>query len=284
MARYSPAGGASYIARFEIADGVISAIGEAARIHSLQLKALAELLAKGMESDIFEAANTELALGAQRAILGAYDGRRQSGVSGIAYRTRTNDPQNMRYAGGKLRRAIASPFFYETSNRHISIINETLLNKEAKQWHRLNFGAEPRGAGSSGRATVHWSGMLAASFGFDEGPSPAFSIPPGWFVDPGSFATQQRGSRGSGLFYPISGKHPRITKTPQTIVRTSPTRGIVAANFFDAGLRSLAENLPHVYERSYATIFNDATSRATATAGGVHTVRPRKQAFRVNFR
>lgn len=276
--------GIAFLASFDLADQLQRAIGEATRIHSKQLAALADLLAQGMESPLFEEANTTVAKEAQNAILAAYDNRRKSAVSGIVYRTRTRDPRNQRDAGGKLRRAIRNPFFFHATKRQIQIVNVDLMDKEARQWHRLNFGASPRGRGSAGHFGIRWSGLLAASLGFDDGPSAPFQIPPGYFVDPGSFATQPAGARGSGIFYPTSGKNPNIKFRPRTIGEMSPTRGIAAANFLDAGLQSMAESLPREYQAVYTRVYNDAASRAAATASGVAMVRPRSQSTRVVFR
>jgi hypothetical protein len=134
-------------------------------------------------------------------------------------------------ASGALSRAIRSDQFYEATARRIRFINIDLLNKEAKHWKRLNFGAGSGAVRAPGKFQLEIGGQLiGAAIGLDPDPRPGFGLPPGFFLGPGG-ARQVPGTPGSGIFIP-TGKLPK-----------SRTYGIVTTNFLDVGIQRLLKEM-----------------------------------------
>jgi hypothetical protein len=189
----------------------------------------------------------------QRATVAEYEKAKATYGRNIApYRLTTRD------AGGKLGRALRSSVFYRATYDGIGFVNTTLLNRTARQWHRLNFGARPRGNYTPQMYSANFGGLVAGAFGYaGEEPSAPFGMPRGvWSRE--------------GAFYPRGNR----------IV--NPTRGIRAWNFLDAGPRVLAERIGPAYEGLYRDWFESAQrgrgplSRVTSVA----VPSPSRRAFR----
>jgi hypothetical protein len=128
---------------------------------------------------------------AQQAILSSYDSARA--FSPLSYRV------NDRYAGGKLRAAIADPNFYIPQPDGLLFINKGLLDQKAKQWYRLNFGAGLAGHnGHSRDLSLVFAGQnTGLKIGLERfGPSAPFDMPPGVFGNP---SLMTRGGHHLGL-------------------------------------------------------------------------------------
>lgn len=170
--------------------------------------------------------HTEAGLIGQRSVLASYDSSR--GRSGGPRGYRAGEGRWPRYSGGKLRAALASPEFFEATPDGIRFINTDLLNREAKQWARLNFGAAPAGQGSLPPMQVMMGDTNIGSIGLNEGARPGFMIPRGLWRDGefhpfGEQATTEMGREAS-----------------DDIVRTKkPTKGIENRNFLDRGLYTM---------------------------------------------
>lgn len=195
--------------------------------------------------------HTQVAKLMQRAILADYaKAQAQFGRNIAPYRLSKRD------AGGKLRRALGSKSFYRGTYEGIGIVNTTVLDSTARQWHRLNFGARPAGTYTPTMYQVRFGNLVAGSFGFaDEEPSAPFLMPKGVFS-------------GDGAFYPRG----------RTLV--NPTRGIQAWNFLDAGPRVMAERLGPGYEGLYKDWFESYTRGKGPLARVGNPPRPRYGAFR----
>lgn len=181
----------------------------------------------------------QVGLAAQKATVAAYDDAKQASPRADVepYRQGAGPGHtNARYAGGVMREALENPLLFRATYDGIGFINEAYLNKVAWQWHRLNFGA---GGASGWQNTEHpvvWGGLVLTSLGLPaEHPSADFDLPGGHFT-PG------------GQFYPFkTGGWSNQDKSWQ-FVKPTPTKGIAAWNFFDAGIRVMAQELGPRYE------------------------------------
>lgn len=262
---------------------VPAAVNAATNVQSRQLKTLAEAIERGL----LDGARTrqmfqDIGEAAQRSVVASYSQVVTARETSGPYRISPNRPRNKRYAGGALRRALQSPEFFSATPLGLRFVNTSLLNKEAKHWHRLNFGAAPAGGGSRGQFEIQWSGLVLASLGYDEDASPGFMLPRGFWV----LGTERvSGPAGGAEFYPV-GELP-----PGTHVRGRPnaarrTAGIQARNFLDAGLRRIAQMFPEAMQDLYSEMFEQAARgeggplsltvdapRPAAQSTGVRTVR-----------
>ena len=217
-------------------------------------------IVRGIPPQQYKDANLEIARKAQLAVARRYDQRR--GRRRLpSYRVGSN-----RYSGGALRRAIMAPDFYEATATGIKFINRDRLSREAAQWKRLNYGAGG-GAGTPPRQfSVMIGGQLAATLGIAADPQPGFRLPPGFFIGPGGERQPRRGpGPGSGMFFPT---------------RSNPkdkTFGILASNFLDAGVRSIADNMPVAYMGIYGRWFDRFATLSGAASKGVTFKAPRIQ-------
>lgn len=184
----------------------------------------------GISDDTFRRANYIIGLRAQQSTAAAYSQRRPRRRL-PSYRV---GPLQGRYAGGALLRAIKAPDFFRATATGLQFINTSRLDREAKQWKRLNFGAGAGAIRPPGRYEVSFNGLLVATLGLTPDPRPGFKMPPGFFLGPNG-RVQRGGEPGTGMFYP----------TGRPLM--SPTYGIVGTNFLDAGVRRIARELGPVY-------------------------------------
>lgn len=175
------------------------------------------------------------AVGSQmaEATVDAYIAARARGPQVPSYRPPFLSRESERDANGRLLRALQSDLFYRGTNTGIGFINEKLLNDEARQWHRLNFGAGAAAGAPGLPVRVTWQGALLATVGLSDGPSAPFSIP--------------RGIWEKGGFYPRGDMR-----------NAKPTKGIKGEHFLDAGLKVLDRELGPTYENLYRSWFNSA--------------------------
>jgi hypothetical protein len=253
---------------------IVKAAEQATDATARQVLALAEVFRRGIDP----AARLEMfdALGkrGQQAVLGSYDATRR-GPKG--YRQTANRANNIRYAGGRLRGALAAGDFYEAAPDGLRFINITTLDRTAKQWGRLAFGALPAGRGSQRQFAVRWSNLVVASLGLAEPPRDAFGIPRGYWWN-GEVVPP--GPPGTAEFYPFGeGPRPRL-RSRSGGVRTTPrggmhpTRGVAARNFFDAGYARIAEDYPKALEGLLRNLQNRGSLQRVEHVTGRVTVRP----------
>ena len=234
-------------------------------IVSEQFTYFMQVLAEEMKTGLLRSQismHTELAKGAQRAMLTQYlialaaSGKNTppDRISNLA------DERNRRYAGGALERALASSDMAIGTYQGVYLYNEEALDLQARQWHRLNFGASPGSGSAPRRFNVNFQGQVMAALGLEDGPSKSFSIPTGYWVN-GSFwptveykNTFYKGSTRLVGGVPMStgegtlsrkGLLVRKQKGPHT------TRGITAWHFLDAGVEYLAEHFPEAYQAQF---------------------------------
>ena len=124
------------------------------------------------------AMHRRLAEGAQDRIIQAYDA---SGIGG-GKPYRHNEPEGSklkRYANGAMKRGLKSPEFYFADDKEIRLINRKVMDRAAKQWYRLNFGAAPRGSSPPNVGNMSFFGRKSgAGLSLSAyGPSEGFNTP-----------------------------------------------------------------------------------------------------------
>lgn len=201
-----------------------------------------EIRKEGLSSDVRLRIHQQQARNAQRTILGSYDSSLgKNRTSPVGYRA-DDTGINKRYSGGALRRALADPAFVGATADSVLIANTSLLNRRAKQWRRLNFGAGGVGGGSAPPTQIKARGpdgrpVVLGSIGLNEGPSPGFRIPPGVWME-GAFYPYGSMVRPSRFETDSEGN---LRRKPGFRVQTArQTRGVKNRNFIDAGLRTVA--------------------------------------------
>lgn len=218
-----------------------------------QLQAFSEALDylnKNSQRDM-QRAHDQLARLMQSATIHDYQVARTTiGRNTRPYRLSSRD------AGGRMLDALSDDEFCRGTRDGIGFGNVTLLDRTARQWHRLNFGARPqRSKHRSYPVTV--GGLFLGAFGMlDEEPSAGFILPEGiWRSEDGT--REPAGASRTGQFFPahVQARSPQLGK--QRVIPASRTaersftRGIEAWNFLDAGPRTLAQNIGPTYEAVY---------------------------------
>lgn len=260
--------GSIYQAVLELNAGVIAAVAEADERTARQVKAVAEVFRKGVAPGERTRVHREIGAAAQKSVLRSYAqtvGRTPGGR--YPYRKLARQP-NKRYAGGALKKALGARNFYEASPEGLRFINITSLNRTARHWARLNAGAGPIGKGSRRRFQVRWSNLVVASLGLDQQARPGFFLPRGYWFSRQAGAVVPAGSSPTGTdeFYPMgtgpfrgrrrldgvrAGGH-----SGPGLARRRPSKGIKARNFLDAGVATIARELPKGYERMYRRLWD----------------------------
>ncbi len=266
--------GTIYRTTLQTGRSLVEAAAGANSSTSRQVLALAEVFRRGIAPSERQRAHERMGRRAQQAVLNSYaqtvGGRKAA--SRYPYRKNVRG-KNHRYAGGALKRALAADDFYVATPDGLLFVNESRLNKEARHWMRLNAGAGAVGRGSRRRFQVHWSNLVVGEFGADMEARPAFTMPRGYWFNREGGHTVPAGANppGSDEFYPMGTGPDRGGKTTRgaegrvpvgggrgrnrLTKRGTPTKGIEARNFLDAGYRRLAHDLPDTYQRLYQQLW-----------------------------
>lgn len=216
---------------------------------------------------------------ARSAMLRRYDETNENRPS---YRTNPTDARLKRFADGKLRNALASPEMFQISYQSIGFGNTALLDKEAPQWARLNWGAggvansgagfSPGSQGGSGYKSnfSRFFNVGATTLAESPGPRPAFSIPKGFWFDGTKFYPYSRqlsdlahaggnpeggaaqgnipGSGGLLAHYAGAGRRGKLSSSV-AFQKRMETKGIKAHRFLDAGLFELFSSVGNEYQK-----------------------------------
>lgn len=178
----------------------------------------------------------------QDEVLEAYrQARRTLGRMDPPYRV--NATAKGRDAGGRLENALSSGEFFRGTYDGIGFANRTMLDRQARQWHRLNFGALPDAGARSRPAQITWQGLVVGAIGLPTAPSRPFLMPRGFWTEGGAFRPTGR-------------------------VPMYRTRGIRAWNFLDAGTRALGREIGPAYE----TLYGDWVRSAQRGVGPISRV------------
>lgn len=180
------------------------------------------------------------------------------------------NPHTQRTSGrlsGKLGKALQQPRVIASGrDQQIRFVNQRHLNREARHWQRLNFGAGDRGTEASPR-TVEAPINLGrrptkVRLRFDQGPRPAFTMPEGlwWEGSSKNRIDADETRRGQDAFVPF------VDPRRQDPFGGTPTRGIKGYHFLDAGLVAFGEHFGPTYEELFEKWF-DPEAPAPLAAG-----------------
>lgn len=247
-----------------IVNGYAASMADVSQARSQMLQALGKIFDKPrLDSARKQRLHDAIGRRGQQAVLNSYAQVVTARKRTASYRT---TGRSRRYAGGALRRAIASHEFYEATPDGLNFIRRSVLDREAKHWHRLNFGAGARGGGGRTAYQIRWGGLVAATIGFDDGPSKAFGMPEGFFRGPEGAPVPWGAAATSSQPFFATGRKQRF-----------PTQGIAARRFLDTGVGAVAKLLPRAYQDYYREIAAEARKDPTSRMARYVTVSPRPQ-------
>lgn len=164
----------------------------------------------------------------QRATLEAYD---------RAHIHRQTFARKNRIAGGKLRKALASPEYFTARWDGIAIGNRNVLDRQAAQWYRLNYGVGPRGEAAPVKipAIIEFFGEAIGDISSQTGPS----IRPMW-IPKGSWYQFGPGKAGRAPWDGANrGQHQFVAGGK----RFKLTQGIQGSGFIDMGISATAASV-----------------------------------------
>lgn len=246
---------------------IAQAVHAVSRATSGQLTEMARVFDQGIAPA--ERARLHAALGraGQQSVLSSFDRTKKAKVPGELNRSSASSKYR-RYAGGRLRSALADPSFWSADADGLQFINVALLNQRAAQWARLNFGAGGAGSGSKPSVNVTLGTLVIATLGLEEPARPGFRMPVGYWTDAGGTPTggrgvaffpymngpHRRGSVGGGRFY-IDGEGNRA-RIPMRASKA--TAGIESRNFLDAGVQRIAREMGPGYQNLYKQLAKNA--------------------------
>lgn len=206
--------------------------------------------------------NTIVAEDVRDKVLASYSIRRGRSAGPAGYRANASGKWK-RYAGGKMEQALEDPGFVTAAFDGINFANMNVMDRHAKQWYRLNFGAGPRGqSGGQYRPGEYRLNLFGQATGapvsLKQYPaSEQYWMPKGVFFDYSTGSVQQLSARRRGYdaFHPrgapVDVKLAKKVKNPQgrsggllksegTWWKGGPSQGFAGYHFLDAGVRRLA--------------------------------------------
>lgn len=250
-------------------DMIIEAVRAVHRATSQQLVQLADALERGPAPEDRAELHRRLAQRGQDAVLRSFDQTRGRSTTNAALNRASAGSKYRRYAGGRLRAALASSAFWSADADGFDFINVGLLNDRAAQWARVNFGAGPEGGGSLPPRSVRLGAMVIASLGLEEDARPSFRMPTGYFTDssgqpvstrtagaaffPAMTGPLRRGTEGGGRTYKDG--EGNVQRIPMVRARMVGVRG---RGFLDAGVTAIANDLGPGYQELYRKLFAQA--------------------------
>lgn len=181
--------------------------------------------------------NTRIASAMRVAVLDAYENNVEARKRYASYRQGEN-----RLSGGVLLRVLSSGSMVNASPDGIHFIDQAVLDSAARHWRRLNFGAGQAASYHDRSYPVVFGDANVGAVTMGGSPSAGFGLPPGVWV-PGGKKVPIRLRESAPGFYPLR-------KEPKT-----PTVGIEARQFLDAGLETFAKEFGPTYVRMFDRIF-----------------------------
>lgn len=205
---------------------------------------------------------------AQAAILSAYRGRnRRNPVQPY----RSDAPGKWkRDSNGAMERALNSTDFFKATASGLGFINMDAMDRAARQWYRLNFGAGPAGS-TTPRPGAFPLQVLGRNTGLSlslrgNTPSGAYMIPAGVW--------RPRG--GGSEFIPIGylaeiGRTVGARNSARVASKKRMSVGFPGYNFMDAGMDDLAAGLSKGYSLLAQSWFQEAVAANTGPVAFVAT-------------
>lgn len=239
----------------------------------------------------FKSMYNEIGRTAIEAVTSAYSSI-DHGTEG-PYRSSAPDPYN-RFSGGKLISALSSKQMYRASYDGLEFINQPFLDKNARQWKRLQYGAGPakgykvHGRNRPSATRMVFFGKSVGTLGLKGAVQPNFNIPIGVFNSEGftpisyakkqsekakklksnesksvrAFGAQLEGSVRRSIALPADGT--RYQRGQAILWPGGPSRsGIAAQHFLDAGVSMVAKLAPAGNERLITLLAQEALEAGT---------------------
>lgn len=163
-----------------------------------------------------------------------------------------NPTRDKRFSGG-MQKIMDSDYLAVATARGVEFGPVALMDRDAAQWARLNFGAGHRGQGSSERFPVRFSNLPTLEFVFEEPARPGYGLPVGGFKGPDGRWQGKGQGIPTGAFYPKTGAKQEF-----------PTEGNVGFYFLDAGIRAFFRDLPVVYGELFDAVLPGRRGRRPA--------------------
>lgn len=236
--------------------------------------------------EMFQRAHEDVGRAAMNSVASGFRQRRFKRPAG-RYRDRSTDRLTGRL--GKALSGSALSAHVEATPTSLSVLNVSLLDREAGHWRRLNFGAgggSVEGIIAPQKFPIDWNGTVVGVLGLDPDPQPKFRMPKGFWLDGGNRVPSSPDRLGMDQFFlpgMVSGKGVRGRAGGDN---RRFTRGIGSRNFVDAGVRRLSNELPRAYATIYSDLFASARDEleAVAAAASVSVAAPGQPNIRVNYR
>lgn len=225
---------------------------------SLQLVEIGRVIREGLAPEKFARVHSDVAHEAAAAVHRSYGQsvHRHGGLSGY----RSGSGYGARYSGGVLREALHNPGLVTSDANGVYFVNTGPLNRAAKQWARLNFGAGGIAGPRPAKFDIQFGSLVVGALGIEGEARPAFFLPKGVWTERGAFyPSSMTPPEGEGSF-------PQRTRVL--------TKGIRSRNFFDAGVRVMADQTLEGYQNVLKELFDE----------GVSKVRPRETLVTVRAR
>lgn len=203
---------------------------------------------------------------------------------------RSKDPGKLkRDADGAMIKALNQPGVFSATDKGIFFMDKSLMDKKARQWYRLNFGAYPASTPPRTIRAMKWKGRSVARPDFLKKykPSEKFYMPKGVFSQ--SFGPSTRGiksfkasaERGYDAFYVIrkgfTAVHQKTFKDIETgktmkykptIIRPIsnrgerlPTKGIRGERFIEEGMAAFNDAYPKKIEELFKRWAEETTRK-----------------------
>lgn len=212
-------GGNQFIFEFvqrKVADGVaiglqnatIHGVREAGNEINVRTRALYEAISKSLiDKHALRQVNHDLAYGAQQAIVTGWKSRLP--VNAPGYRKGSN-PDKDRLVGALGTALADSSMLALTTDRTISFLNTTVLNRDARHFLRVNYGAQGPNLSRGHQAQsfdVTQSGVSIATLRDPTSPRPESYIPTVYWSHGPSYFAPARGAKGVKPGKGVAGAH-----------------------------------------------------------------------------
>lgn len=160
---------------------------------------------------------------------------------------------------GALGAALRKPSMVQATGRGIEYVDVDSLDKEARHWRRLNFGAGSAATTDPATVPLRIADRVVANLRLPGGPRAPILLPPGFFMHGDRAVPRMSSFRGNS-------QHPFFPSGRPAMFETA---GITGRQFLDAGVQSLARELPGEYEQLLDKWLRSATKRGQAAANAI---------------
>lgn len=228
-----------------------------------------------------------LAAEAQQKVIQKYNSRKTAGRR--SYRENETNPKLRRYSGKRLEQALKSKNLIVTNATGIGMYDMTWLDKKARQWYRMNFGALPKTTAVVGEGSMKMLGQSSSKKLTlrNYGPSKQFWIPNSismkglWsnkFLPKTNYQelSKQRanmvgGKSGEGAFYVVGKGKGKNGKSFRGSFDPRISSGIEGSRFLDSGISYVNNEYGPRIRDLFMSWHKDALS--STSSGGTKTVK-----------